>query len=662
MVSSNSVAEHVRSVHATISRPIRPAGHELVARSWLRCFHERGLDPAAEDNLAPLAPQAWRERGDKLGEVMDSAVPEMQTLHRQLDDPNSALVLADAEGVIVSVVRHSGFAREASLRGLVEGARWSEDVQGTNGIGTVLAERHSLVIAREEHFFARHIDMVCAAAPIYDGMGETAAVLAVCSLAPGGARALRALIERSARVIEHRAFRARHATEHIVRFHAHAGRVLTAVDGLLALSPEGAVIEANHIAFELLAPDDETLVGRNVAELFGQSLPELLSRTFRAGLHPLTLSMPQHQTWHLLALQPARARTRSGAPARDAASAAHALAELDLGDLRMAGNVHSAMRILDRDIPLLITGETGTGKEVFARAFHASSQRARGPFVAINCAALPEALIESELFDHKPGSFAEGGQDRRRGKVLQADGGTLFLDEIGDMPLPLQARLLRVLEERKVTPLGGEHALPVDLQLVCATHHDLRARVRDGSFREDLYYRLRGMEITLPALRERTDRRELIERCLAEEATGRHPPLRIAPAALAALDRFRWPGNIRQLRYVLRTLVALCDGPEITLRDMPPELLDQAEAPAAVPVTVPAGPEAASFGDVAAPVAPSTLNPLQSAERDALLAELRRHRWNIAGLARELGVSRNTVYRKMKRLDIDTDTQVGDGY
>lgn len=657
MVSSSSVAEHVRSVHAVISRPQRPSGHELVARSWLRCFHELGLDPAADDSPPPLAPQAWRERGDHLGEVMDSAMPEMQTLHRQLDDPQSALVLADADGVIVSVVRHPGFAREASLRGLVEGARWSEDVQGTNGIGTVLAERHSLVISREEHFFARLTDMVCAAAPIYNGAGDVSAVLAVCSLAPGGARALRALVERSARVIEHRAFRARHATDCIIRFHAHAGRVLTAVDGLMALTPEGMVIEANHIAFELLAPEGEPVIGRDVTEFFGQSLPELLSRTFRAGFHPLTLSMPQHQTWYLLAQQPARAQT--GVRTADSASAARALAELDLGDLRMAGNIHSAMRILDRDIPLLIAGETGTGKEVFARAFHASSQRARGPFVAINCASLPEALIESELFGYRQGAFTGANRDGRRGKVLQADGGTLFLDEIGDMPQQLQARLLRVLEERKVTPLGGENAVPVDLQLVCATHRDLRAMVRDGSFREDLYYRLRGMEVNLPPLRERSDRRALIERCLAEEGAGRHPPLRLNAQAMAVLERFRWPGNIRQLRYVLRTLVALCDGSEITLRDMPAEMLDVPEPEAAAPLPAAAGP---AVEHAAATHVPSNLNPLQSAERDALLGELRRHRWNIAGLARELGVSRNTVYRKMKRLDIDTDAQVGDGF
>ncbi|WP_018410192.1 sigma-54-dependent Fis family transcriptional regulator [Methyloversatilis thermotolerans] len=657
MVSTNQVAEHVRSVHAIISRPQRPAGHELVARSWLRCFHELGLDPASEDTQPALQPQAWRERGDKLGEVMDSAVPEMQALHRQLDDPSSALVLADAEGVIVSVVRHPGFAREASLRGLVEGARWSEDLQGTNGIGTVLTERHSLVISREEHFFARHIDMICAGAPIYDGVGEVAAVLAVCSLSPGGARALRALVERSARVIEHRAFRARHATDYLIRFHAHAGRVSTAVEGMLALTPEGEIVEANHTGFELLAPEGETLLGRDVTEFFGQSLPELLSRSYRAGFHPLTLSMPQHQTWHVLAQQPARNRNQSGSRS-ESASAAQALAELDLGDLRMAGNVHSAMRILDRDIPLLILGETGSGKEVFARAFHSSSQRARGPFVAINCASLPESLIESELFGYKQGAFTGANRDGRRGKVLQADGGTLFLDEIGDMPLQLQARLLRVLEERKVTPLGAENAVPVDLQLVCATHRDLRAMVREGHFREDLYYRLRGMEVTLPPLRERTDRRALIERCLAEENAGRHPPVRIGQAAMQVLDRYRWPGNIRQMRYVLRTLVAMSDGGEITLRDMPAELMEAPE-PAAV-ATGGTSPGAAPGDMPAAPT--SNLNPLQSAERDALLAELRRHRWNIAGLARELGVSRNTVYRKMKRLDIDTDTQAGDGY
>src|SRR5690606_2288077 len=233
------------------------------------------------------------------------------------------------------------------------------------------------------------------------------------------------------------------------------------------------------------------------------------------------------------------------------------LARLSLGDAQMDAQIHLARRVITRQIPILLQGETGSGKDVFANALHAISPARDGNFVAVNCASLPETLIESELFGYRAGAFTGAQRTGRRGKILQADGGTLFLDEIADMPLELQARLLRVLDERQVTPLGTEETHSVDFQLISASHQHLPTLVREGKFREDLYYRLAGIELNLPPLRERSDKRDLIHAVLASEAGG---TASLSAEAERALMEHAWPGNIRQLRHVLRTAAALADG------------------------------------------------------------------------------------------------------
>ncbi|MBF3306990.1 sigma-54-dependent Fis family transcriptional regulator, partial [Pseudomonas aeruginosa] len=221
----------------------------------------------------------------------------------------------------------------------------------------------------------------------------------------------------------------------------------------------------------------------------------------------------------------------------------------------------------------------GSGKEAFAKAVHLAGPRAEQAFVALNCAAIPETLIESELFGYRGGSFTGARKEGMRGKLQQADGGTLFLDEIGDMPLALQTRLLRVLEERRVVPLGGEPE-DVDVRLISATHRDLAGLVADGRFREDLYYRLGGARFELPPLRERSDRLALIRRILDEETAHCGVRIELGEAALECLLGYRWPGNVRQLRHVLRYACALCGGATLQLADLPAELRGEGRTPA----------------------------------------------------------------------------------
>jgi two-component system response regulator HydG len=235
-----------------------------------------------------------------------------------------------------------------------------------------------------------------------------------------------------------------------------------------------------------------------------------------------------------------------------------------------------ACRVARTDTPVLLYGETGTGKSAIAKLVHAESPRAARPMVSINCAALPEALLESELFGHVRGAFTGATADRQ-GLVAEAEGGTLFLDEIGEMPMSLQAKMLHVLEARTVRPVGSSKERVVDVRILAATHRDLRERVRAGTFREDLLYRLDVVAIEIPPLRERReDLPELIAHFLGV-ARARHPEspvVRLAPDALAALVAHAWPGNVRELQHVLERVVVFGRGPEVTRDDLPPTVLE----------------------------------------------------------------------------------------
>jgi transcriptional regulator with PAS, ATPase and Fis domain len=300
-------------------------------------------------------------------------------------------------------------------------------------------------------------------------------------------------------------------------------------------------------------------------------------------------------------------------------------------------NVQTLRRILNRDISVLLLGETGTGKGYLAKAIHNASRRADKPFVTVNCAAIPELLIESELFGYKAGAFTGAAREGNIGRVLQANGGTLFLDEIGDMPMPLQARLLTVIEEREVVPLGGSKALAVDIRVISATHRNPSEMIAKGLFRDDLYYRLNGISLTLPPLRERKDAADVV-RCLLRVEAGERTPVQIDEALVQRLARFPWPGNLRQLRNVLCTMLALRESDYLTLEDFDESWLD-ASGCHKMPAEVEAAPQVEQAdGDV-----------LSSAECDALRRTLEACNWNVSAVAVRLNLSRKTVYRKMHR-------------
>jgi transcriptional regulator of acetoin/glycerol metabolism len=654
-VSTALADRHFDRIHAIIDgtgKCVSPPSDDRVTRSWMRCATEYGLTPLGAYQVDVRPRKELLQRQEKLQQVLTTAQVEMANLYQQLAGSGFAVLLADADGVVMDCIGDSAFTDKAFETGIFAGAVWSESQQGTNGMGTCLIEKRPMVVHQLDHFLFRNTGLTCSASPIFGPAGEIIAVLDASSDSRLAQQHTLALVNMSAQTIENRIFINCYKNEFVVRFHSRPEFVGTLGEGQVAISQDGQVIAANRSAlFQLGFQDRHELVGLGINQVFTLSLGALIDQSARNWTTPAPIFEARHgNRFFAVTQQPENLSVSVGTgsirrsrpvPCPQRNAGAIRLDDLALSDSRITENIHRAKRALGSDIPVLLLGETGTGKELFAKAIHNSAPGGDGkPFVAVNCASLPESLIESELFGYKPGAFTGASREGRRGRILQANGGTLFLDEIGDMPLQLQARLLRVLEEREVCPLGSESSVTVEFRLICATHRDLLDVIAQGQFREDLYYRVQGITLLLPALRDRTDKRELIRSILASEARPSAVP-EIDEDALLALENYSWPGNIRQLRNALRAALALNDGALIRSRDLPSEIATFRGRSA---VATTQGPDAAE-GRVA-------LNPLQSAERDVLIQGLERHRWKVTGLARELDISRNTLYRKMRRLGI----------
>ncbi len=662
-------ADHVMDV---VRSGMHEQANDIVARSWSRCLNEYRLHPDKLREPAFVSRADLEDRRERQADVIDSARYEMTSLYQQLGDPESAVVLTDTDGVIVHMVSSTEFAAEMGPLGLRAGGKWSETDAGTNGMGTCLAAAAPISVRREDHFFTQFTGLTCSAVPVFDPAGNIAAVLDVTSRSSMMQQHLLVLLGMTARMIENRLIDRRFGDAYPLHFHSRPEFVYTLHEGKLALGSDGSILAANRSAlFQLGLQSMDEIRSRHIEDLFQTTLEDMLHRSTQSSFHPVvTFRANAALRYFAVARRPA---TDAAVPARVASSilpaaptaiaaspasrsatrlaAVRAAAEPTFKDVRLSAHLLTARRVIARQTPVLLCGETGSGKEVFARAVHEGSPHAGGAFVAINCASLPETLIESELFGYRAGAFTGAQRSGRRGKILQADGGTLFLDEIADMPLDLQARLLRVLDERQVTPLGTEDTHPVDFQLISASHQRLPELVREGRFREDLYYRLAGIELGLPALRDRTDKRDLIQGVLEAEAGS---GVGLSAEAERMLLAYPWPGNIRQLRHVLRTAAALAEGRTI-VRDNLPSLLGESGTAAmkALPAAAPIEP---SFDDGPPPedqAAAPKLNLIQANERQVLLQMLEQHRWNVSNVAKALEVSRNTLYRKLHKLHIE---------
>ncbi|GAB2180482.1 sigma-54-dependent Fis family transcriptional regulator [Denitratisoma sp. agr-D3] len=601
-----------------------PTTSELIHRSWQRC-NQRGQDSRHYPAAAPVDRHKLSRLMEQNDRLVSYAQPLIEHLHQSLARTSSLIVLADGEATILRVIGAQGLMARSITIHLVPGADWREEARGTNALALALIENQAVAVVAEEHYYAcqRFLRGVACPIPQPASPGGNIGVLGILGDGDLSIPLGRALIQNAVDLIETR----------LVKTHpegcreagiAHSQEALeTPLEGLLMLDRGQKIIAANRRARQFIGMGH----GLPLGEALGLSVTEkqLLGKTTES----ITLEPPpgrEEGLWLRLgpALHSPDAEPGHGSNGHPVDGAP--LLALDSGDSRMRVTINRAMKVVDRNIPLVIQGETGTGKEVFARACHLSSRRRDGPFVAINCAAIPPPLIEAELFGYSEGAFTGARQQGAPGKLREANGGTLFLDEIGDMPLSLQSVLLRVLETRSVTPLGGGREYPLDIAIICASHHPLQEKVGSGHFRADLFFRLNGITLWLPPLRQRSDLPSLARRILAEEADNQPPS--ISSDAMDLLRRHDWPGNIRQLRNVLRLAAALIDDQDPCLRPhhLPAEMTDPAPLPQAQ-------------NDVS----------LRSCEIRLVREAVARCGGNISAAARELGITRTTLYRKLQQ-------------
>jgi transcriptional regulator of acetoin/glycerol metabolism len=635
---------HARLVESTVKgiAEVSTIG-QAVRRSWSRCLSTYSLDPSQIKKPVIVERTELEQRCERMGALLPIARIEMLGLSRQMVHTQYGIMLTDQDGVILSYVGDPAFSMTARRSGFREGAVWSEQELGTNGMGTCLMTRQPIVIHRSDHFLVQNTDLTCSAAPIFDMHGQVVAALDISGSSTGAQTHTLALVEIAAQNIENRALLQACKPYYALRFHRCAEFVSTPGEGVLAFDEGGTIVGANRHALEMLGyADHKSLCGHGVGSVIDAPLSSLLQLSMRHGFRPEGMATRNGHRNLFAVVQPPADEFRQvpksiivgtrGTP--------NVLDIMEPSDPVMMRNVQILRRILNRDISVLLLGETGTGKGYLAKAIHNASRRADKPFVAVNCAAIPELLIESELFGYKAGAFTGAAREGNLGRVLQANGGTLFLDEIGDMPIPLQARLLTVIEEREVVPLGGK-PVPVDIRVISATHRNPSDMIARGLFRDDLYYRLNGISLTLPPLRERKDVADVV-RCLLRVEAGERTPVQIDEALVQCLSRYPWPGNLRQLRNVLCTMLALRESDYLTLEDFDESWLSgSASGGAAAPAVVDVESAPAASDDDG--------NVLGSAECDALRRTLEACNWNVSAVAVRLNLSRKTVYRKMHR-------------
>jgi transcriptional regulator of acetoin/glycerol metabolism len=634
--------------HGTVTPGLVP---EAIVYSWQRSVANGVTAESKSKNVPALSGEELAAIREKNGDLLMHSLPVIENLYEQIIHTSSMVLLADATGVVLHSVGDPDFIGRARKVALQPGGIWSEETRGTNAIGTSLTMQTPIVVHNVEHFVAANRFLTCSASPILDPLGRVMGILDVSGDGRAQQQHTMALVRISAQQIENQMFSSGFEQEVVLRFHVRPEFIGTLYEGIAVFSHDGCFIAANRSALLNLGIDRYQAQAQTFSTLFDASLDILLEQ-------PGTFFQPIRQLrtrsgFTVFCRAKAGASKTSGKGSNVSGQTLHKtqtsnifdnrqpiLEELELGDPGMQKIIAKARKILGYDIPVLIEGESGTGKELFAMALHYSGSRYAGPFVALNCAALPDGLIEAELFGYQEGAFTGAKRKGYTGKIRQANGGTLFLDEIGDMPQQLQARLLRVLQERTVYPLGGTDSYQVDFALVCATNRNIREEVASGRFREDLYYRLNGLLITLPRLREREDRHALARSIIA--CLGCYKgDVRLSREVVEIFENHPWPGNIRQMHNVLRTAVALLGhDDEITVEHLPEDFLEQCRK-SELPVNE--SPDNETNGSAAHE--PVSLDRL---EMMAIRKAVEECGGNISAAARRLRISRNTLYRRWK--------------
>jgi transcriptional regulator of acetoin/glycerol metabolism len=623
-----------------------------IGESWKRCLGAE-VDYQRDQAPSPISQDRFELLREQCGDLIDASTPVMASARDFLHETGTVMVLADPEGTILSLEGDIALEDATQKIHLMPGANWSEFTCGTNAIGTAIETGQPIQIHSNEHFCLGIKKWSCSAAVVRDPCdGSILGAIDVSGLRSSYSRHSMALVVATAARIENRIaqiemdFRYRLLEKSLDRLPSGNS------DGVVIFDRHGRAIKANAdvtvIMRDLGAPSEETR----------QGLPALAFHWDKSASHPERLPPWIRQEWltpiygggerlGAILTIPARftplsrLRKEPASPARnEVLKSGSSFATIIGKDPALLNAVERTRQVAASAAPVLLLGETGVGKEVFARSLHEASNVAKGPFVALNCGGLSRDLLTSELFGYAEGSFTGARKGGMTGKIEAASGGTLFLDEIGEMPLDVQPLFLRVLEEREVCRIGETRARKVDFRLVAATNRDLRKEVELGRFRMDLFYRVSVIGTTIPPLRDRIDDIPDLAAHFVRQLASRYDmrPRGFSTDLLEALKRHSWPGNIRELRNVMESMLLTSNGTEFTEADLPLEIR----------TPTPISEITAAKGEF------PELTPMECAERDAILRMIRARKGNLAAVARELGIAKSTVYAKLKKFGLES--------
>jgi transcriptional regulator of acetoin/glycerol metabolism len=622
-------ADKVRSAVMLAGGAAQAAANPIVA-SWRRCLDQYGLEPHRVPTTSILTHTELRDICCTVDDLLASARSEVERLFSRLVRHDYIVTVHDKNSVSVLVYSpDSHLEGKARSSRLLAGSVWNEENQGTNGVGTCIKQGGPVVIVGDEHFSTSLTHMTCMVAPIFSGQEGLIGALNVTTWREPSREAsviVQGMVGESARLIENLYFDRRNAGTRLLRLSRQEDFADMSSEVRLVLDSNDRIVDGSPALHRVLNVPPHAVMGCGIHDIIDLSGRHRLSDHGDAVIRGTSCGGEAvYLKWRNTG--PAKSARVVVPPMPPARSRERQPDELDP---LTAEQVRIAQRLVNRRLPVLIRGETGTGKSVLAKVLHESSTHANAPLVSINCAAIPKDLIESELFGYRSGAFTGASKTGSKGRILEANGGTLFLDEIGDMPMELQTRLLQVLSDGEFVPVGGVSSVKVALSVISASLHDVAALVQQGRFRQDLYFRLNGSTISLSPLRERQDRDHLIRRVFAEEAQAvGAPEKRLDEATFQFLVDYTWPGNLRELRHCCRYAVTISDEDVVTSAQLPPHLIGGASA---------------ESSDV---------------DQRVLLLTLQQTAWNVSAAAKRMGVSRATLHRRIKALKLERRPAAG---
>lgn len=624
----------------------------LILESWKRCL-KKGIDPYQKKVPRVLSKEELKNRRLLNQELISTCRPVMESIYNFVKGSGFIVGLADKEGYILEIIGDDEVAEIARDGNFVAGADWSEDSAGTNAIGTSLTKDIPIQVFSYEHFCICSHNWTCSAATIHDPEGKVIGVLDVTGTQEKVHCHTLGMVVAAAKAVENqlslqRAFRTCQIAD------SYKNTIIESIaEGVMAFDPEGVVTHVNDVVVKLLELDKQNILGKMISDIWGEE-NVTLQKIIRQGKEVTDYEMEvstgsgkrlscnltcrpiigrnKNQEGTVLIINEI-VRTRRLVQRMVGAQAKFTFKDLVGRNKQFLATIRMGKAAAGSTSNVLLLGESGTGKDMFAQAIHNESDGKKGPFVAINCGAIPRELIASELFGYTDGAFTGAKRGGNPGKFELADGGTIFLDEIGEMPLELQTMLLRVLEQKTIVRIGGQEVIPVDVRIIAATNKDLLSEIRKGNFRKDLFYRLNVISITMLPLRERKDDITLLLYHFLEKLNSQLGKniAHIHSEVEEVFRKYSWPGNVRELQNVLERAVNMATGSTLSLDLIPSEIYLTKESKESL--------------------------PLEQYEQEIVKKLLVQFDGNISRVAEELGVARTTIYRKINKYGIKVNCQ-----